>query len=51
MLAAFTFLSAQYQKQLWLLLGAAAAVPSVVARTNPPRPTAAGEGGARLTPR
>jgi len=50
MLAAFTFLSAQYQKQLWLLLGAAAAVPSVVARTNPPRPTAAGEGGARLTP-
>lgn len=47
MLAAFTFLSAQYQKQLWLLLGAAAAVASVAARSSAQRPGVPDELGSR----
>ena len=33
MLAAFVFLSAQYEKQLWLLLGVVAALSSCAARS------------------
>jgi hypothetical protein len=29
LLAAYTFLSGQYEKQLWLLLGVLAAIPTV----------------------
>jgi hypothetical protein len=34
MLAAFTFLSAQYEKNLWLLLGASAALASIARRAE-----------------
>lgn len=37
MLAAFTFISAQYEKQLWLLLGIAAAIASLAPRREPVR--------------
>ena len=41
MLAAFTFLSAQYEKQLWLLLGLALAVKTLATREAVPAPHSA----------
>jgi hypothetical protein len=34
MLAAYTFISAQYEKQLWLLLGLTAALGTIAARSS-----------------
>jgi O-antigen ligase len=45
MLVAFAFASAEYEKQLWLLMGTAFALPSIRARDgDPASPLAAGDG-------
>jgi O-antigen ligase len=40
LLSAYAFLTGQYEKHLWLMLGALAAVPSVVAHVSAGRPSA-----------
>ncbi len=42
MLTAYTFMSAQYEKQLWLILGLLAAIPTL-ASTSPASPDRSGE--------
>ena len=48
MLAAFTFLSAQYEKNLWLLLGASAALASIARRAGWSTTVGRGHAAARL---
>jgi O-Antigen ligase len=50
MFAAFFFISAQYQKQLWLMLGLAAALHAVVLYAPAPSPAPRALGALRLGP-